>query len=177
MGVSVATEGGGNKHRRRSLDADVNLVPFIDLLSMCICFLLMTAVWIELGSVQVKQLVGTEASDQSQKAPLDFELKFTSPTALEVAVKKNGKLAKKLNIEASTSEERATQLKTQVLNLMPQLGINVTGDIKTIMPNVVSSAKVTPHIGVPYGDLVSVMDALRSQGILNLGVVPLPVRN
>ncbi len=53
--------GGGNG-RRKSLDAEINLVPFIDLLSMCICFLLMTAVWMQVGAVQVKQSHGTDAA-------------------------------------------------------------------------------------------------------------------
>lgn len=43
-----ATKGG-----RKSLDAAINLVPFIDLLSCCISFLLITAVWVQLASVPV----------------------------------------------------------------------------------------------------------------------------
>lgn len=45
-----ATKGG-----RKSLDAAINLVPFIDLLSCCISFLLITAVWVQLASVPVAQ--------------------------------------------------------------------------------------------------------------------------
>ncbi len=37
--------------RRKSLDAALNLVPFIDLLSCCISFLLITAVWTQLGRI------------------------------------------------------------------------------------------------------------------------------
>jgi biopolymer transport protein ExbD len=40
-GVDV---GGGGK-RRRSINADVNMVPFIDLLLVTVAFLLITAVW------------------------------------------------------------------------------------------------------------------------------------
>ena len=36
----------GGKGGRKPLDAQLNLVPFIDLLSCCISFLLITAVWV-----------------------------------------------------------------------------------------------------------------------------------
>ena len=51
MGVSV--EGG--KGRGRKVNAELNLVPFIDLLSVCIVFLIATAVWVELSSLPVDQ--------------------------------------------------------------------------------------------------------------------------
>lgn len=38
---------------RRALDATMNLVPFIDLLSCCIAFLLITAVWTAVARVDV----------------------------------------------------------------------------------------------------------------------------
>ena len=38
---------------RRALDATLNLVPFIDLLSCCIAFLLITAVWTSVARVDV----------------------------------------------------------------------------------------------------------------------------
>jgi len=41
----------GNSGNRKTLDAAMNLVPFIDLLSCCISFLLITAVWSQLAAV------------------------------------------------------------------------------------------------------------------------------
>ena len=52
MGVSVGGGGGG---RGRKVYAELNLVPFIDLLSVCIVFLIATAVWIDLSSMPVDQ--------------------------------------------------------------------------------------------------------------------------
>lgn len=40
-GAGIVTSGKGG---RKSLDAAINLVPFIDLLSCCLAFLLITAV-------------------------------------------------------------------------------------------------------------------------------------
>lgn len=52
MGVSVATGGKGNK---KPLNADLNLVPYIDLLTCMVSFLLITAVWTQLARLQVQQ--------------------------------------------------------------------------------------------------------------------------
>jgi biopolymer transport protein TolR len=51
----MASVGGvtGGARGRRALDATVNLVPFIDLLSCCIAFLLITAVWTAVARVDV----------------------------------------------------------------------------------------------------------------------------
>src|SRR4030095_7107100 len=51
--------GGGGptpaKEGKKPLDAPINLVPFIDLLSCCISFLLITAVWTQLARMDVTQ--------------------------------------------------------------------------------------------------------------------------
>ena len=47
MGVSVDSGGGG-----KSVDVDINLVPFIDLMSVTISFLIMTAVWTQVGRLE-----------------------------------------------------------------------------------------------------------------------------
>lgn len=52
MGVSMPQGGGGHG---RSLNADLNLVPFIDLLSTLITFLLATAVWTQTSAMLVDQ--------------------------------------------------------------------------------------------------------------------------
>jgi biopolymer transport protein ExbD len=51
MGVQVA-EGKG---RGKSLMVDLNLVPFIDFLSCLIAFLMITAVWTQIHSLDVEQ--------------------------------------------------------------------------------------------------------------------------
>lgn len=152
---------------RRSLDAEVNLVPFIDLLSMCICFLLMTAVWIQIGAVEVKQSRGTEVAPAT--GAFDMDLRYTGPHSLQLSITKGGKTVKKGELKGdSTAALLATvdaQLGEWARTLGPSGG-NLT------LGGLVSAALVTPRIGVPYGDLVSLMDLLRRHQIVNLGVVP-----
>ena len=52
MGVSV--ESGG-KSGKKPLNADLNVVPYIDLLTCMVAFLLITAVWSQLARLNVHQ--------------------------------------------------------------------------------------------------------------------------
>ena len=57
--ASVAVpEGGRGKGKKKSLDAIINVVPFIDLLSCCLAFLLITAVWTQVSKLNVAQGAG-----------------------------------------------------------------------------------------------------------------------
>jgi biopolymer transport protein ExbD len=90
MAVSLAPTRGG---RRRSLDAAINLVPFIDLLSCCIAFLLITAVWSQVATLDVQTAGGEPGEAVSVEPPTlwigvhDFELRVPGqqPIALEPA--------------------------------------------------------------------------------------------
>ena len=55
---------GGMGGGRRSVNTELNLVPFIDLLSTLICFLLITAVW-----AQISVLSTNSASTTSSDTP------------------------------------------------------------------------------------------------------------
>ena len=170
-GVSPSPSKGG----KRELNADLNLVPFIDLLSMCICFLLMTAVWMEIGAVNVKQLVGSEAPAET-KSSFEMDVRFNKPEELEVNLKHPKLKGQKFSVTAPTAEARLAQLKEKLKALSSSLGAAVgiapTVDARTQMGQAVSVARVTTKAGVSYGEVVSVMDALRDLGIVSLGLVP-----
>lgn len=55
MGVSLPGGGGGG--RGRNMNFDLNLVPFIDLMSTIIVFLIATAVWVQITSLNVEQSI------------------------------------------------------------------------------------------------------------------------
>lgn len=58
--------GGGGGGGKKSVDQEIPLIPFIDLLFCCVMFLLMTAVWNKLGAVVVNQQVPGPPSEDSQ---------------------------------------------------------------------------------------------------------------
>lgn len=78
MGVSLP--GGGGK---RGLDFDINLVPFIDLLSCLISFLLVTAVWTQLARIDVNQPLPSQ--NEAEQDPVQ-------PTEARILIDKEGYL-------------------------------------------------------------------------------------
>jgi len=75
------------KQKKKTLDAELNLIPFINVLAMCICFLLITAVWFQVTSVPVKQSHGTEGTVTGL-----YELKvdFTKSSELKAVLLNTG---------------------------------------------------------------------------------------
>jgi biopolymer transport protein ExbD len=65
-GAAPQPTGKGGK---KPVDAAINLVPFIDLLSCCISFLLITAVWTQLARMDVQQKGQGAAGAESEKPP------------------------------------------------------------------------------------------------------------
>ena len=62
-GGGMPEEGGHGKKKKKSLDAVINVVPAIDLLSCCISFLLFTAVWTQISRLQVQQRHGCSIAE------------------------------------------------------------------------------------------------------------------
>jgi biopolymer transport protein ExbD len=54
MSMSVSVEGGG-KGRRKPVDGELILVPYIDLLTCMVAFLLITSIWTQLARLEVAQ--------------------------------------------------------------------------------------------------------------------------
>src|SRR2546429_1824314 len=59
---------------KKPLDAELNLVPFIDLLSCCISFLLITAVWTQIAGLQVSSSGGPPEPPQKQEQTVGLKL-------------------------------------------------------------------------------------------------------
>ena len=83
-GMDLGTSSKGGK---KPLDAAINLVPFIDLMSVTISFLIMTAVWTQIGRLQVSNSGGpsdpNKEEEQTKTVPLillltEKELRLTA---------------------------------------------------------------------------------------------------
>jgi biopolymer transport protein TolR len=160
----MANAGGesGGSGRRRSLDGEMNLVPFIDLLSMCICFLLMTAIWIEVGSIQIHQLFGSQ--DFDSRRPVELAVSLTSPTQYNVSLSQEGRVIKTMEVVGQNKEE--------LISRFSQFVGQVQGFILSKQAGIEISAKITPSNLVDYAGLVSTLDILKGYGISALAVVP-----
>lgn len=72
-GMDLGVSKGGKK----ALDAQINLVPFIDLMAVTISFLIMTAVWTQIGRLQVSNSGGPASEEQQDDKTVPVTLLIT----------------------------------------------------------------------------------------------------
>jgi biopolymer transport protein ExbD len=146
----------------KHLDFELNLVPFIDLLSVCICFLLITAVWINLGSMNVRQAVGGQPAAETEKKPVVWvSMTDTGDLVLDVqqATRVPGNL-KNLKLPALSGKpdfETLGKTISQYVQLQPEL----------------KTALIKPRAGSAYEEIIDLMDQVKKSGLTDLGVAPL----
>ena len=166
--ASVGDTGGGGK---KGLNPEVNLVPFIDLLSVCICFLLVSAVWLQIGSVQVKQALGTEASAPPTDQ-FDLTVKFESPFVSHVEMTQKGTTIATWDVNASNKDGFTEEFGKRIDEKLIALTQAAKSSVPLEAKDVFASATIVPASNVPYKSLILAMDALRKRQVVNLAVMP-----
>lgn len=62
--AQIEESGGG-----RQTNVDINIVPFIDLMCVCIIFLLVTAVWTQVSMIQIGSSVYSKRTEATPEEP------------------------------------------------------------------------------------------------------------
>lgn len=148
--------------KKQHLDFEINLIPFIDLLSVCICFLLLTAVWIQVASMNVKQAIGGQPLAETEKKPVIW-----------VYMGQKGELS----LDIQDSKKVPGNLKKIKLAGMDEKidfdGLNkIVSRVKALDP-LISSVLIQPLAKSSYDDIIQIMDRFKGNGLSNLGVSPL----
>ncbi|MCX7978886.1 MAG: biopolymer transporter ExbD [Bdellovibrionaceae bacterium] len=140
----------------RKINVELNLVPFIDLMSVLITFLLITAVWTQVSMIQIgSSLYGKRSETQPPTPPPLAEL------VLKVDVRQNGyvltvgKEIISLPLKAGVFDDEA--LLSQLLR------------VKQIYPEK-SDAIVSVEDKLPYEQLITTMDNLLQAGFSAISV-------
>lgn len=157
--AGAAPQEHTGKGGKKALDAELNLVPFIDLLSCCISFLLITAVWTQIAGLQVASSGGPpDQQQQKQENTIDVKLLLTekgySLTMAGAAIE----IPKVNSKEGTPAFDRKTlseKLKTLRSSLPDQTAITVQ-----------------PEDAVPYEDLVNTVDVCMGEQLRNVTVAP-----
>jgi|SRR6516165_8482925 len=161
MGGGAMPEGGGGKKRKKSLDANINVVPAIDLLSCCITFLLYTAVWTQISRLQVQQL-GTGAPEAEQTEQQQKQLLVT------LAVGERG-----FNLSTSAGLSLDIPSLGRGQDGAVRYDLKALGDklkqLKSENPDT-AAVTVSAEDTVNYGDLVQVIDACVGAGLVSVAV-------
>lgn len=150
---------GGGKGKK-SLDVAINLTPFIDLMAVTISFLIMTAVWTQIGRLQVSQAGGPSTEEEQKQEQQTKTVQLTlyiTPTELKltadetafdpIPVTRDGKTNK---LDLVKLNERFKELKAQ---LPDQAAITLQADDK-----------------VRYEDLVRIIDECIGAGLPQIAV-------
>ena len=54
---------------KKELNFELNILPILDILSVLICFLLLTAVWVQVGTIDTKQAIGDNTATAAKNPP------------------------------------------------------------------------------------------------------------
>jgi biopolymer transport protein TolR len=147
--------------KHKHLDFEINLIPAIDLLSTCICFLLLTAVWLHVGSMDVKQAVGGQPASETAKKPT-------------VWVQLDGQGTVTLEVRDARVPAKLAKTKLQGKEGRPDLEAlsGLVAELKKSEPGLVT-ALIQPQAATLYEDIINTMDAFKKNGMVDLGVSPL----
>src|SRR5437764_78390 len=149
--------GQGGKGGKKPLDTPINLVPFIDLMAVTISFLIMTAVWTQIGRLQVSQQGGpsdpNKEEEQTKTVPLvllitEKELRLTAGGSAFDPIPLIRDSKNKLDLQKLTAKIK---------------------ELKVQLPDQ-SSITLTTEDNVRYDDLVKIIDECIGAGLPNVSV-------
>jgi biopolymer transport protein TolR len=150
MSISLEPQG---KPGKRPLDASLNLVPYIDLLTCMVAFLLITAVWTELAQLKTSQ------------RPLGPEGEQPPPPATKISllVSQDG-----VNVMVNAERELVPDQNGQVD--WTTLG-KLLKELKGQFPDL-DDVQIASEDSVLFDRLTGVMDASIAAGFPGVSVVP-----
>jgi len=154
--------GSGRRGRKKGLNFELNLIPFIDVLSTCICFLLVTAVFINLGSFHVSQAVGSAAADKD-KPKGSVTVSFNGQGEVRLDVKDVPNFPRAQSTYTITGEEgrvNTKRLEGWIRGFAAQYA-----EVKTVL--------LMPSPSSKYDDLVQVMAQFKKASMDQVGIAPL----
>jgi biopolymer transport protein TolR len=146
--------GQGGKGGKKPLDTAINLVPFIDLMAVTISFLIMTAVWTQIGRLQVSS--GGGMGDPTEEKP-------TVPVVLLIS-------DKEMKLSAGGSVFDPIPLVRDAAGKMDTVKLNARlKEVKAQLPDQ-SNITLNTEDAVRYEDLVRIIDECIGSGLPNVSV-------
>jgi biopolymer transport protein ExbD len=142
---------GGRASDKRPVDAEVPLIPFIDLLLCCIMFLLVTAVWNQLGELEANQQIEGAQADSLVAPPRHEELVLQLPA--DGAWVLASSYGDRFEIPRDQPEELARRLQQRRERVPGRAAITVA-----------------PEDGVPYDQIVGAMDTAIGAGFADVSL-------
>lgn len=150
---------GGSKGRKKGVNFELNLIPFIDVLSVCICFLLVTTVFMSLGSFHVNQAIGDEKQKTESKDE-SLMVSFGDRGEIKIDIQKGDKTLRSQGIQGKRGQVDFNRLGEWLGQFTES-----QQEVKTVL--------LLPNPVTKYDDLIQVMAQFRENSFENIGVAPL----
>lgn len=152
--AGISVDGGGHG-AKKALDAEISLIPFIDLLLCCIMFLLVTAVWTQMARLEANQ------QQPGQQAPMDAPPP-DEQVKLILQVQEGG------YILASTAGESIPIPKLRDAYDVEELKTKLR-ERRRLEPSK-TDIIVAPDDGIPYENVVNAMDVVIGEGYKDMSL-------
>lgn len=147
----IQEKSGGRDH-----NVDLNIVPFIDLMCVCIIFLLVTAVWTQVSMIQIGSSVYSKRTDASPDVPpprpeVAFRLDVVNSGFIIIIGKKQMSIPK---VNGAYDDKRLVAELQSIKKQYPEK----------------KDAVITVVEELTYDDLIHGMDMLLRQGFEEISV-------
>lgn len=148
----------GGQPNKKSLDVELNLLPVFDVLSVCICFLLMTVVWVQVGQIKTSQALGGQSQAET-KSPPSIWLTIDEKANVTLSLKNTKGSDRDQRISARNGQVNLNQLQNSLKVLREKHNIEI--------------ALLMPASNTSYDSVIQMMDSLKAADIKDIGLSPL----
>ncbi len=148
---------------RKEMNFEVQLLPVISLLAVLIGFLLLTAVWVNVGTIDVNQAFGETQGQASEEKEMSLWVKMEPNGELSLTLKDwpaEADVQKEVKLNPVDGSFNWQELETYAQGLASHT-------------DYLSKAFVLPDARSRYEDVIRVMDVFRTKGVKNIGISPL----
>ena len=142
---------------KKNLDVQLNLMPVFDVLSVCICFLLMTVVWVQVGALETSQALGGQsAAETKERSSVWVTLRPNHD--VEFSIRPQGEPRYSKVVKSINGQVRWTQVQSQIEKLKRKEPFSVV---------------ILPSQATKYEKVIQLMDQFKSAGMKEIGISPL----
>lgn len=146
--------------QQKELNFELNILPILDILSVLICFLLLTAVWIQIGTLDTRQAIGDNSTAGAKNPPSLF-ISVNTQGGIELSARDLPNASKyEDRIQGSSKGVNWAALEEKLQALKEKFP-----DLKTGI--------VRPDGQASYGDVIRIMDKLKQFQFDGVGLSPL----
>lgn len=146
----------------KNADFEINLMPFISILAVCLSILLLTTVWVRVGAFNVNQAMGTEEVSRDKNSSSIWVV-MQNDGSIEITTKEIENLPRYMRSFKTSDRAMTRKLSNLDFHLKRLKKIKPDLNIALVMPSADSS----------YEHIVAVMDHLKKNEFNSIGVAPL----